>query len=240
MSEWWTYSLSDFLMFSPRTYYRLFEIYNTAIWPGQFLALAAGIAIAALLMVAWPWRDRVILVLLGTCWLWVAWAFLFKRYTSINWASTYFAVAFALEALLLIGMAAFSRPSDEGRQAPNWLDRIGVALFLFALVIQPLIGPLLGRSWSQLETFGIAPDPTVIGTLGFLLLMRGRTRWASFTIPIIWCFITGTTLWTMHAADALIAPTAAILTLLGIAAKARLSDTEAVGLSRHGRHLPLK
>ena len=28
MSEWWTYRLSDFLMFSPRTYHRLFELHN--------------------------------------------------------------------------------------------------------------------------------------------------------------------------------------------------------------------
>jgi hypothetical protein len=27
MSEWWSYSLSDFLLFSPRTYYRLFDLY---------------------------------------------------------------------------------------------------------------------------------------------------------------------------------------------------------------------
>jgi hypothetical protein len=37
MSEWWTYSLSDFLLFSPRTYYRLFELYNLAVWPWHVL-----------------------------------------------------------------------------------------------------------------------------------------------------------------------------------------------------------
>ena len=42
MSEWWTYHLSDFLLFSPRTYYRLFELYNAAIWPAQIVALGAG------------------------------------------------------------------------------------------------------------------------------------------------------------------------------------------------------
>ena len=26
MSEWWTYHLRDFLLFTPRTYYRLFEL----------------------------------------------------------------------------------------------------------------------------------------------------------------------------------------------------------------------
>jgi hypothetical protein len=29
MSEWWSYRFSDLLMFSPETYYRLFELYNT-------------------------------------------------------------------------------------------------------------------------------------------------------------------------------------------------------------------
>ena len=28
MSEWWTYRLSDFLLYAPRTYFRLFELYN--------------------------------------------------------------------------------------------------------------------------------------------------------------------------------------------------------------------
>jgi hypothetical protein len=47
MSEWWTYSLSDLLMFSARTYYRLFELYNLAIWPAQLLAGTLGVAILA-------------------------------------------------------------------------------------------------------------------------------------------------------------------------------------------------
>ncbi len=49
MSEWWTYSLSDFLLFSPRTYYRLSELYNIAIWPAQIVMLALGVALVVLL-----------------------------------------------------------------------------------------------------------------------------------------------------------------------------------------------
>ena len=33
MSEWWTYRPSDFLLFAPRTYYRLIELYNVEWWP---------------------------------------------------------------------------------------------------------------------------------------------------------------------------------------------------------------
>ena len=44
MSEWWTYRLSDFLMFAPRTYHRLFELHNAEVWPLQIVTIAAGLA----------------------------------------------------------------------------------------------------------------------------------------------------------------------------------------------------
>ena len=61
MSEWWTYSLSDFLLFSPRTYYRLFELYNLAVWPAQIFTLALGIAIVVLLRRGAAWQARAVL-----------------------------------------------------------------------------------------------------------------------------------------------------------------------------------
>ena len=45
MSEWWTYRLYDFLLFTPRTYYRLFELYNAAVWPAQIAAIALGLGL---------------------------------------------------------------------------------------------------------------------------------------------------------------------------------------------------
>ena len=48
MPEWWTYGLSDFLMFSPRTYYRQIELYNLAIWPAQLVGAGIGAAILAI------------------------------------------------------------------------------------------------------------------------------------------------------------------------------------------------
>ncbi len=42
MPEWWSYGLGDFLLFSPRTYYRLIERYNSGLWPLHLVALAAG------------------------------------------------------------------------------------------------------------------------------------------------------------------------------------------------------
>ena len=51
MSEWWTYRAEDFLLFSPRVYWRMFELHNAALWPLHVLTLAAGLII--LLLIAW-------------------------------------------------------------------------------------------------------------------------------------------------------------------------------------------
>ena len=108
MSEWWTYTLSDFLLFSPRTYYRLIELYNLAIWPAQIVGVAIGLAIVALLVTKCGGRDRIIAGLLAACWLWIAWAFHYQRYAQINWAAPWFAAAFAFQALLLVGLGVLA------------------------------------------------------------------------------------------------------------------------------------
>jgi Family of unknown function (DUF6064) len=219
MSEWWTYSLSDFLLFSPHTYYRLFELYNAAIWPAQILALALGLAILVLLRAGFAGRDRIIAAILAAAWLWVAWAYLLERYDTINWAARYFAIGFTIEALLLVG-AGLILGRLRFRPGADVGSRLGVVIFLFALLLQPLIGPLVGRPWTQLEIFGIAPDPTVVGTLGLLLSATGWIARLLLAIPLIWCLIVGLTLWTMASPDALVVPAAALLVLMLAAWKA--------------------
>jgi hypothetical protein len=211
MSEWWTYSLSDFLLFSPRTYYRLFELYNLAIWPAQILAIALGLAILALLRRGGAWQGRAVAAILAACWLWVAWAYLLARYDTINWAGKYLAGGFAIESLLLI-WTGLIRDRLVLRPNADTASRAGLCIFLFALLVQPLIGPLAGRDWVQIEIFGIAPDPTVVATLG-VLLMADRTLWDLYVIPLIWCAVGGATLWTMQSPDALVLPVAAVLVL---------------------------
>src|SRR5438045_9436267 len=87
----------------------------------------------------------------------------------------YFAGAFALEALLLIvlgvGHGLVWRPPAA------WITRAGIGLATFAVALQPLIGPLAGRSWSQVEVFAVAPDPTVAGTLAGPVMACGWPQW---------------------------------------------------------------
>jgi hypothetical protein len=99
MSEWWSYTLEDFLLFSPRVYWRLFELHNKAVWPLQILTLLLGTAVLVWVVQPRPWSDRVISAILASTWIWIAWAFLWNRYSQINWAMAYAAPVFVLEEL---------------------------------------------------------------------------------------------------------------------------------------------
>jgi Family of unknown function (DUF6064) len=213
MSEWWTYTLSDFLLFSPRTYYRMLELYNLAVWPAQVAGIAIGCAVIALLFGKHRWRGRIIAGLLAACWLWIGWAFHYQRYAQINWAAPWFAAAFAIQALLLVvlgvlaGRLVFRPP--VGRE--GWL---AITLAVFAILLYPLLAPLSGRAWMTAETFGVAADPTAIATVAVLARVHGGVRWLLVLIPLCWCAIAAATLWTMEAQDALVVAGAALLALL--------------------------
>ena len=208
MSEWWTYSPSSFLLFSPRTYYRLFELTNEAVWPLQIVALALGLAIIALILRGPAWRGHAVAAMLAACWLFVAWAYLLERYDSINWAARYFAIGFALQAALL----AWTVVRDRLRfDVHGFVGKSGIAMIVYAVAIHPLIAPLAGRPWTQAEIFGLAPDPTAIATLG-VLLAATPTRTHLVVLPLLWCAVSGLTLWTMEQPEAL-APLLAVATI---------------------------
>jgi hypothetical protein len=208
MSEWWTYTLTDFLLFSPRTYYRLFELYNAAVWPAQIVTLALGLAILVSIMRGGSWSGRVVSALLAALWLFVAWAYLLERYDTINWAARYFAIGFVVQAALLAWSGLILDRLRFG--VGDITGRIGLALLLYALVIHPLIAPLTSRPWMQAEIFGLAPDPTAIATLGVLVAVD-RPRWHLLAIPFLWCALAGLTLWTMESPEAPIVPVLSVL-----------------------------
>jgi uncharacterized protein DUF6064 len=212
MPDWWSYDPRDFLMFSPDTYYRLFELLNAELWPLQVLTLASGLAVLVLLVRRPPWAGRAIASVLAAAWAIVAFAYFFDRYATINLAASYFGWAFSIQALLLLvsgalaGRLRFDRPRTLAAKS-------GIALFVFGFLLQPLLGPALGRPWTGVELFGIAPDPTVLATLG-VLLAADRIRWELLLVPLLWCGITGATLATMGSPEALLMPVAGSLALL--------------------------
>ncbi len=210
MSEWWTYELSDFLLFSDRVYIRLFELHNAALWPAQIGTLLLGCAILYALLRPGQSGARFVPLALGVLWIGIAWTFFWQRYATINWAAPYIAPLFMLQGVAFIALAA-----GPGLALPGSAKRplgylAAVSLLLLCLFAYPVLAPALGRPMATAEVFGIAPDPTAAATLAVLAACRGRERWLLMIVPLLWSALTGLTLWTMGAQEALVAPTCAL------------------------------
>lgn len=223
MDEWWTYRPSDFLMFSPSIYWRLFESLNRFGWPLALLAVTV-------VSVIWAARRRahtkgaeetgsvrLAALLLAGCCLLVAWAYFWQRFTPIYSAAPVFAALFALKAAGWVLLAA----SPGVRWAPRGLgSEIGVWLAGWALIGHPLLALVFGRPLWQAEWFGLAPDPTVLGGLALLLMVDttqlrtsrliGRALWV---VSLSWCAISSLSLWTLGERQGLVLLTLGLLAL---------------------------
>ena len=221
MSEWWTYRPADFLMFSARTYGRLFEQHNAQWWPLHLVMVGLGVVLLALLLRRRRATGALACLLAGAAWMWVGGSFQLRQLATVHWAGEAVAAAFALQGLLLGALGArmawralLQPPVPRGAG-------VGVLLLAWALAGQALFGAVTGRPWTQVQVFGMAPDPTAIGTLGLLLMLPHGPRlrlWRAscWPLPLLWCEVSAMTWATLGAAEAwplAIAPLAALATV---------------------------
>ena len=201
MPEWWTYRLSDLLLFSPRTYYRMFELYHGQIWPMQVVAIGSVAGILVLARRDTEWARRAVAGVVAAWWLWAGVAFHLSRYATINWAAKYFAALFLIQAALIVwhGIVRGRLRMVVSRSS---VDRMALALLAVAVVLQPIGGRLAGRTWSQVELVGLTPDPTAVATLALLALVVPRSPRSLLFIPILWCAIGAATLWALGSVEA--------------------------------------
>lgn len=194
MSEWWTYRPQDLLLFSPRVYWRLFELTNVAFWPLHLATLALGVVMILLTLNRPKGSGRFTALALAMVWAFVAWTFLWNRYASINWAMVYVAPVFGLQAVMLAVAAV-----PHAGVIFEWKDLAGRSGLMLALagLFYPLLAPFFDRGWISVEVFGLAPDPTAVVTLGFLLAGRGAFAVLLAVIPLLWLLISGLTLHTL-------------------------------------------
>jgi len=205
------YSLSDFFLYSPETYYRLLEIYNLDLWPMQIAAVVLGAVLIGLASSPGPGRGRIIAAGLAASWLSVAYAFHLERYATIHFAAWIFGAFFIVQAALLLWVGVV-RNQMQLNLGGEFAGRTGLGFAAFAVFFQPLIERLAGRTWSEVDVFALMPDPTVIATFGFLLMMVGRIEWKLLIIPFLWSAISAAAAWPMGAYENLVTPVGGALT----------------------------
>jgi hypothetical protein len=224
MSDWLTYAPQDFLLFSPRVYYRLIELHNEALWPLQVAALALGLLVLFAALRGSPAASRVVFALLGALWMWIAWSYLWQRYASINWAVAYAAPLFAAQGLALIWCGGIRK---KLRLAPltGLVSAATAVLLATAVIAYPLIAPLMGRPWTAAETFGIFPEPTALATVAVLAGVPSGGA-LLMIIPLLWCVLASEILWLLGSPDFFIPAIAALAAVL-LRIMRRLGETSA-------------
>ena len=195
MDEWLSYSLHDLLIFSPESYFRLFERSNQAFWPFQLPLIALTLLMLYLVTTRSVRAGIFISLILSVFWLLSGWWFIEQYYSEINTIADWYLLLFIVEALLLFIYSFFVALRKTAHvPVKDSLLGLGLGIAAYALFIHPLLVMLSGRGWRAVELIGIAPDATVIATVGFILAMGGsRLRHGLLLIPIIWLFITGFT-----------------------------------------------
>lgn len=176
--------------FSKDQFLGVFEQYNLAVWPVSISAYLLGIAGLLLAIKKRKYSDQIICSILSFLWFWSGGVYHWMFFTSINPLAYGFGVLFVIQSILFLLAGVFK--SNISFQFK--LDRYSItgSLFmLYAMVIYPILGYLLGHGYPQSPTFGV-PGPTTIFTFGLLLWTGKRIPKLCFSnsIPLVnyWIF----------------------------------------------------
>lgn len=200
MDAWLSYGLSDFLLFSPQTYFRQFALINEAMFPLPLLLQALAAALLLLTGNGARWRGRAVAI--GLCLLWASsgWLFHWRSYAAINWAAAWFALGFAAQSALLLwlGVAADGMTATA-RSTTAALPARAVAAII--VLVYPLLALAFGRPWQEAELIGVSPDATAAFSAATIALCAPRGRWLMLALPLSWCAIALATLHVMGAPE---------------------------------------
>ena len=211
------------LSYTAEVFYAFLEEYNFAVWPAQIVALALAL-VAYFLVLSSRRGGRIVVGILVLFWLWCAVVFFWFQFGEIDFSAPIYAGFFALQAVLLV--VAGIRQAGVAFASIRDPDGItGHALILFAILGYPPIMMALGHPLTAVQTVGTAPAPTVICTLGVLLLMTPRPAWYLPVIPLAGAAVLGVNAWLLEITEQLSVLAAGLIFVVATLSKSRGKST---------------
>jgi len=175
------------LPFSTEQFLDVFVQYNTSVWPMQIvLNLLAAVCVVTVIGKV-KITGRLITGFLALLWIWTGLAYHLLYFTSINKAAFLFGGLFVIQGLIFL-FEGVIRDKVSFSFRFNTYGILGGFFILYALVLYPLLGHLLGHRYPANPTFGL-PCPSTIFTFGILLWADVKLSTRLFVMPALWSLI---------------------------------------------------
>lgn len=175
--------------FTKTDFFLVFKTYNTAVGMTVWLFyLVAGLCLYALYTKR-KFASKLTFGLLSFLWLWMGAVYHWMFFSPINPVAKFFAAAFVVEAAVL-GIASIKNVKLSLFPVSTSKGAFQAFCALYALLIYPLIGLLMGHAYPNGPIFGL-PCPTTIFTFAILTGV-GESRLSTLSlsaIPILWALI---------------------------------------------------
>jgi hypothetical protein len=173
--------------FTTEQFLQVFANYNQAVYPIQFTLVIIAIVTVFLAVSRKPFANKLISSSLGFLWLWTGVVYHLIFFTSISPPAYLFGTLFIVQGLLFL-YEGVVRNRLGFRASQKFSGIFGTIFIAYSLVIYPLIGYALGRTFPVSPTFG-TPCPTVIFTFGLLLWTDKRFPLSLLIIPVLWSLV---------------------------------------------------
>lgn len=165
----------------------VFEAYNSAVYPMQFIFVLMALIIIFLAIKPLRKSNKIISALLAFFWLWMGVGYHLLFFSLINQMAFLFGAFFIFQSAILFYSGVIEQKLSFHFRFDT-LGAVGFLLIIYALVIYPLLGFVFGHIYPQLPTFGV-PCPTTIFTFGILLWTDKKFPIFILVIPILWAFV---------------------------------------------------
>ena len=171
--------------FTQAQFFGVFRDYNIAVWPVQWIVNL--LAVTAIGLAARGTSARAVNVILACLWAWMGIVYHLTFFATINRAAVWFGIAFLIQAMVLLWQGVV-RGRIRFRARRDLPSLLGAVLMIYALVLYPALGYVLGRRYPSTPTFGL-PCPTTIFTFGMLLWAVPPLPLSVIVIPALWSLL---------------------------------------------------
>ena len=168
-------------------FFAVFEKYNHAIFPVQIILFL--LSIVALIAIGSNIRqkDKFVAGILGVLWLWIGICYHIAFFSGISNVAFGYGALFILQGLFLLweGIILYNLKFEFKNSIQ---DYVGYFFILYGLIIYPFVSYLSEPNLFRTISVGF-PSPTIILTLGFLLLCDKKFSKYLLIIPSLWAVI---------------------------------------------------